>query len=47
MEDDSILELRMVELKSVIMSADERPEGAMRNAPIGAGSNVNFNIPGM
>ena len=47
MEDDSILELRMVELKSVIMSADDKPDGAMRNAPVGAGSNVNFNIPGM
>jgi len=47
MEDDSILELRMVELKSVLMSADDKPEGAMRNAAIGAGSNVNFNIPGI
>jgi co-chaperonin GroES (HSP10) len=45
-EDGEMLELRMVELKSVLMSADEKPVGAMRNAAIGAGSNVNFNIPG-
>ena len=41
-----ITEIRMVELDSMIMSADEKPDDSVdRRAPVGAGSNVNFNIP--
>jgi co-chaperonin GroES (HSP10) len=46
-EDNSIIELRMVELKAVMLSADERPSDVDIRQTVGAGSNVNFNIPGM
>lgn len=40
--------IRMVENKSIIMAAPEKPEGVeQRHRPVGAGSNFNFNIPGM
>jgi co-chaperonin GroES (HSP10) len=45
-EDGSITELRVVDNNAVMMSTDEKPAGTMRSAPVGAGSNVNFNIPG-
>ena len=45
-EDGSITELRIVDNNAIMMSADEKPDSIMRSAPIGAGSNVNFNIPG-
>lgn len=45
-EDGSILELRRVETAAIIMSADERPGDVDIRATVGAGSNVNFNIPG-
>jgi co-chaperonin GroES (HSP10) len=45
-EDGSITELRVVDNNAVMMSADEKPGDAMRSVPVGAGSNVNFNIPG-
>jgi co-chaperonin GroES (HSP10) len=46
-EDGTITELRMVENDAILMSADEKPEdSAMRMAAVGAGSNINFNIPG-
>lgn len=45
-EDGSIIELRMVELKAIMMSSDEKPADVDIRATIGAGSNVNFNIPG-
>lgn len=44
--DGNIVEIRMVELDSILMSADEKPADVMRGNKIGAGSNVNFNIPG-
>jgi hypothetical protein len=37
----------MVELKAILLAADERPEGVDVRSAIGAGSNMNFNIPGM
>jgi co-chaperonin GroES (HSP10) len=41
-----ITEIRMVELDSMIMSSDEKPDDSVdRRVPVGAGSNVNFNIP--
>ena len=42
-EDGTILELRMVEPKAVICSADEKPSDIMRAE---VSSNTNFNIPG-
>lgn len=45
-EDGSILELRRVETNAIMMSADEKPSDVDLRASIGAGSNVNFNIPG-
>jgi co-chaperonin GroES (HSP10) len=44
-EDGSILELRRVETAAIMMSADERPGDVDIRTTIGAGSNVNFNIP--
>ena len=46
-EDKSITELRVVDNAAIMMSADEKPDSIMRSAPVGAGSNVNFNVPGM
>ena len=46
-DDGSIVELRMVELKAIMMSADEKPVDVDIRTSIGAGSNVNFNIPGV
>jgi co-chaperonin GroES (HSP10) len=45
-EDGSVLELRRVETTAILMSADDRPGDVDIRATIGAGSNVNFNIPG-
>ena len=45
--DGNITEIRMVELDAIMMAADEKPDGAMRSDRVGAGSNVNFNIPGV
>jgi co-chaperonin GroES (HSP10) len=45
-EDGNILELRRVETSAILMSADEKPDDVDVRAGIGAGSNVNFNIPG-
>jgi co-chaperonin GroES (HSP10) len=45
--DGNIVEIRMVELDSIIMSSAEKPDdSAERRARVGAGSNVNFNVPG-
>lgn len=40
------IDLRMVENKAILLSADEKPNDVQRMASVGAGSNVNFNIPG-
>lgn len=45
-DDGSILELRRVDNSAILMSADEKPGDVDLRATIGAGSNVNFNIPG-
>lgn len=47
LEDETTIELRMVETKSILASADEKPSDVERNVAVGAGSNFNFNIPGM
>lgn len=45
-DDGSIIELRRVETGAIMISADEKPDGVDVRSAIGAGSNVNFNIPG-
>ena len=45
-DDGNIIELRRVETNAIMMSADERPGDVDIRSTIGAGSNVNFNIPG-
>lgn len=45
-DDGTILELRRVETAAVMMTADEKPSDVDLRYGIGAGSNVNFNIPG-
>jgi co-chaperonin GroES (HSP10) len=45
-DDGSILELRRVENAAILMASDEKPGDVDIRATIGAGSNVNFNIPG-
>jgi co-chaperonin GroES (HSP10) len=46
-DDGSVLELRRVDNSAILMSADERPDDVDIRQTIGAGSNVNFNIPGI
>jgi hypothetical protein len=41
-----VITIRMVENKSILISSDEKPNDVYRSVAIGAGSNVNFNIPG-
>lgn len=45
-EDGSITEVRMVENKAIMLTADERPNDVDVRNGVGPGSNVNFNIPG-
>jgi co-chaperonin GroES (HSP10) len=45
-EDGSITELRMADLDAILLASDEKPSGVMISVSHGAGSNVNFNIPG-
>lgn len=45
-DDGSITEVRMVENKAIMISADEKPSDVDVRIGVGAGSNVNFNIPG-
>jgi co-chaperonin GroES (HSP10) len=43
-EGDEIV-IRLADNNAILMSSDEKPEGAQRNEVVGAGSNFNFNIP--
>lgn len=45
-EDGSITKLHMADNEAILMVSDERPSDVQRGAAVGAGSNVNFNIPG-
>jgi co-chaperonin GroES (HSP10) len=44
-EGDNIV-IRLADNNAILMSADEKPDGAQREIAVGAGSNFNFNIPG-
>lgn len=46
-DDGEIVTVRMVENKAIMLSTEEKPSDVMRSEAVGAGSNVNFNIPGM
>jgi co-chaperonin GroES (HSP10) len=45
--DGSITTIRLVDNDAIMMSADEKPDDVQRAVPVGAGSNANFNIPGI
>lgn len=46
-EDGTVIEVRMIDNDGILAVADEKPSDVMRNVAAGAGSNVNFNIPGV
>lgn len=46
-DNGDVITIRMVENKAILISSTEKPNDIYRSAAIGAGSNVNFNIPGM
>ena len=45
-EDGTVTKLHMADLKAIMLSADEKPAGAVRGVAAAAGGNFNFNIPG-
>ena len=46
-ESGDEIELRLADKNAILLTSSEKPEdSAMRNYAVGAGSNVNFNIPG-
>ena len=46
-EDGEDIVVRMVDNNAIMMSADEKPNDVDRRETVGAGSNFNFNVPGM
>ncbi len=46
-EDGSVTELRMVDNDAIMLSSTEKPSDILRSIPVGAGSNINMNIPGL
>lgn len=45
-EDGTEIDIHMADLPAMMCTADEKPSDIQRGAAVGAGSNVNFNIPG-
>jgi co-chaperonin GroES (HSP10) len=45
-DDGAITEIRMIDNDAILVVSDEKPDDTMRSAPVGPGSNANFNIPG-
>lgn len=45
--DGSITTIRLVDNDAIMMTSDDKPGDVQRAAPVGAGSNANFNIPGI
>jgi len=44
--DGTLLKLRLADIKCMLMASNTKPTGAtMRQNAVGAGANVNFNIP--
>lgn len=46
-EDGTEREIFLADTKGMMLTADEKPGDVMRVSAAGAGSNVNFNIPGV
>lgn len=46
-ESGEELTLHLADKNAILVSTDEKPDDVMRSTAIGAGSNVNLNIPGM
>lgn len=46
-QDGEDIVVRMVDNNAIMMSADEKPNDVDRRETVGAGSNFNFNVPGM
>ena len=46
-EDGEDIVVRMVDNNAIMMAADEKPNDVDRRETVGAGSNFNFNVPGM
>lgn len=46
-DNGDVITIRMVENKAILISSTEKPNDIYRSVAVGAGSNVNFNIPGM
>lgn len=40
------ISLRLADKNAILMISDEKPTDTMRSATVGAGANINFNIPG-
>lgn len=45
--DGSVTVIRLVDNDAIMMTSEEKPNDVQRNLPVGAGSNANFNIPGI
>jgi len=45
--DGSITTIRLVDNDAIMMTSDDKPNDVQRAVPVGAGSNANFNIPGI
>lgn len=45
-DDGTEREIFLADLKGMMAVSDEKPSDVQRNVTVGAGSNVNFNIPG-
>jgi co-chaperonin GroES (HSP10) len=46
-DDGKDIVVRMVDNNAIMMSTDEKPNDVDRRETVGAGSNFNFNVPGM
>lgn len=45
--EGTVIKIHMVDNDAILLTADERPTDIQRNVAVGAGSNVNFNVPGI
>lgn len=45
-EDGEKITIRLIDNDAILLVSDEKPLDVIRSAPVGAGSNFNFNIPG-
>ena len=45
-DDGEKLDVRLADKTAILLTSDVKPDDVQRAAPVGAGSNFNFNIPG-